>query len=436
MTRLLSAPARRWWIPLALIIGLCCAYGASQWLKAEPVGVATGKAGYQDVDASVSTTGKVVPVNEFQARASFSGVVEKVFVHVGDQVQPGQMLVKMKDPFAAQRVAAATVGLLAAQENRENVTHGGSQEERINSAAERRHAQLEQTAAANALASLQQLQQSGAASQAEINGATKRLEDANATVQMLNDRSEKRFSNEDKATWAMRVVDARASLQAEKTSLANANITSPIAGTVNLIPVSPNDFVNAGADLVHIADPNRIEIRAFFDEPDIGKLHVGQQVSIFWEGAMDKSWVGHIKYAPLAVTVSGRRNVGDCTIDVDDPRGQLLPNTNVNVSTVYVRRKGVLTIPREALHTDGPATYVFRVVGDRLVQTPVEVGVVNLDRVEVKKGFGVEDTFALHAVDNSVLRDGLKIKPVQQKIAGISLPRFTFRPTASGGSSL
>ena len=393
-----------------LLTGAGCVYAGSRWLEAGPVEVAVARASFEDVDASVSTSGKVVPVSEFQARASFAGVVEKVFVQVGDQVRPGQMLVKMKDSFALQRLAAATVGVDTAKVNSENIERNGSQEDRIASAGERQRALLEQTAATNGLATAKALEATGAASPAEVNGATRRLEEANVTLQTLDRKQTDRYSAADRVAWKARLAEAKAGLAAEKVSFANANIVSPIAGTVNLVPVTANDFVGAGADLLHVADLNRIEIRAYFDEPDIGKLHVGQIVRVTWEGRPNETWTGHIKYAPLAVMALGKRSVGDCTISVDDPKQELLPNTSVNVSTVFERRTNVLTVPREALHTDGAATFVYRVSGERLVRTPVEVGVLNLEHVEVKKGIGPNEEIALHTLDNSNLRHDLRVR--------------------------
>src|SRR5258707_2963396 len=40
-------------------------------------------------------------------------------------------------------------------------------------------------------------------------------------------------------------------------------------------------------------------------------------------------------------------------ISVDDARGELLPNTNVIVTVTTAQRFNALSIPREALHTDG-----------------------------------------------------------------------------------
>src|SRR6185312_4108062 len=133
------------------------------------------------------------------------------------------------------------------------------------------------------------------------------------------------------------------------------------------VPVSAYDFVPAGEDLLDLADLNKIQVRAYFDEPEIGKLAVGQAVKIEWAAKPLQVWHGHISIAPTTVITYGTRNVGECLITVDDARGDLLPNTNVTVTVTTSQRFNVLSVPREALHTEGVSDFVYRVVDGKLV---------------------------------------------------------------------
>jgi len=179
------------------------------------------------------------------------------------------------------------------------------------------------------------------------------------------------------------------------------------------IPVSQYDFVPAGEDLMDVADLNRIQVRAYFDEPEIGKLAVGQAVKIVWDAKPSQSWHGHISRAPSTVITYGTRNVGECIITVDDAQGDLLPNTNVTVTVTTSQRFNVLSIPREGLHTEGANDFVYRVVQGKLVRTPVKVGALNLTRVEITDGLTEKDTVALNATSNRDLSNGLAVKIVE-----------------------
>jgi HlyD family secretion protein len=231
-------------------------------------------------------------------------------------------------------------------------------------------------------------------------------------VQSLQSRTTQRYGPADKARVEAQVADARAALAAAQSSYAAFNIRTPKAGTVYSIPVSTYDFVPAGENLVDVADLNKIQVHAYFDEPEIGKLAVGQAVKITWDAKPNQIWHGHISIAPTTVITYGTRNVGECIITVDDARGDLLPNTNVIVTVTTAQRFNALSVPREALHTDG-GDFVFRVVNGKLVRTPVQIGpATNLIRAEITSGLSEKDTVALGAINNRELSNGLPVKTV------------------------
>jgi HlyD family secretion protein len=260
---------------------------------------------------------------------------------------------------------------------------------------------------------LKQLQQKGAASASEVAAAEQRLQAANASLDVLKTRTTQRYGASDIARAQAQVEEAQASVAAAQSAYAVVNIRSPLAGTVYSIPVSTYDFVQAGEDLMDVADLNRIQVRAYFDEPEIGKLAVGQAVKIVWDAKPDLTWHGHINRAPTTVITYGTRNVGEALITVDDAHGDLLPNTNVTVTVTVSQRFNVLSVPREALHTEGTSNFVFRVIDGKLVRTPVQIDVVTLTRVEITGGLTEKDTVALNATSNRDLSNGLAVKIVE-----------------------
>ena len=367
---------------------------------------------HQNLSSSISTNGKVEPVEYYQTRASSPGIVEHIYVGVGDKVKAGELLVKMNSADASARLASATSSLRSAEVTAQDVQQNGSQEERIGIAGDLSRAQMQQKQASSDLVALRSLQQKGSASAAEVSAAEQRLASANSTLQGLQQRSTQRYSPADHTRSQAQLADAQAALTAAKAGYANANIRTPLSGTVYSIPISQYDFVPAGEDLMDVADLNRIQVRAYFDEPDIGKLVKGQAVKIVWEAKPNQTWHGHIELAPTTVITYGTRNVGECLITVDDARGDLLPNTNVTVTVTISQRFNVLSIPREALHTDG-GDFVYRVVSGKLVRTPVQIGVTNLTRVEITGGLTEKDTVALSATSNRDLTAGLAVKIVE-----------------------
>jgi HlyD family secretion protein len=366
---------------------------------------------YADIDRTVMTMGKVTPVDGFQARANFAGTVEKLYVQVGQSVHAGQMLVKLKDPYAGSRLASAQADLLSDELSSHNIQQGGSQEDKINMAGDRTHTEIEQVAAAKALATLTALERTGAATVAEVNGGIRRLQSADATLQTIDRRMGDRYSPTEMAAWKARVAQAHAVVSAQEAAYANANVATPISGTVYLTPVSRYDFVPQGGDLVRVANLDKLQIVASFDEPEIGALADGQPVTITWDGRPDRQWHGRILHAPLAANASGTRSVGVCTISVDDGNRDLLPDTSVTVTVTTAKRVHVLAIPHQDLHEDPPSHFfVYRVIDGKLIRTPVSVGLVTVDQAEIVSGLTPNDVVAASALDGQDLRDGMKVR--------------------------
>ncbi len=366
---------------------------------------------HQNMVSAISTNGKVEPIGEFQAYAPAPGIIAKVYVEVLQKVKAGDLLIKMDDSDAVAKLASANAALRTAEATLHDMEQGGSQEERVALSGDLSRAQLQQQQAQRDIVALQQLQRTGAASASEVAAAQERLQVANTSLQNIQNRTTQRYSPTDKARIEAQVADARASLQAAQSTYNSYNIRTPQAGTVYSIPVSTYDFVPAGENLVDVADLNKIQVHAYFDEPEIGKLGVGQAVKITWDAKPTQTWHGHITVAPTTVVTYGTRNVGECLITVDDARGDLLPNTNVVVTVTVAQRFNTLTIPREALHSDS-GDFVYRIVNNKLVRTPVQVGLLNLVRAEITGGLSEKDIVARNAINNRELTNGLPVKIV------------------------
>jgi HlyD family secretion protein len=364
---------------------------------------------YEDVANTVSTTGTVVPVHDFPARANFTGEVEAIYVHLGDKVRAGQMLLRLKDQYAVPRLDKARADLDEAVLNEQNVLHNGSQDDRIQSQAELMKAQSERDQAAATLQAMQQIRKNGSVSGAEVEAATQRLQLAQTNLAALETRLTHRYSAEDVKSWKDRVAAEKASVKAEEVSWRNANISTPISGTVYVVAAHLYDFVPAGGDMLHVADLAHLQVRASFEEPDIARLNSGEPVTVTWEGAPGRVWHGHLNEKPLALTRIGARNVGECSIALEDDRGDLPIDTNVAVVVTIKRRDHVLAIPREALRSENGAHYVYRVLGDELRRTAVETGIANAMTVEITRGLNVDDVVVLHMDDDGTLEDGLRV---------------------------
>ena len=151
-------------------------------------------------------------------------------------------------------------------------------------------------------------------------------------------------------------------------SKSDTKVRAPASGTVYSIEVKATEFVEQGKLLLQLADLHHERVRAYFDEPEIGNLAVGQPIEIKWDARPGRTWHGHIERVPVTVIHLETRTVGEVLVAIDDPDGELLPDTNVTVTVTTSSQPNALSMPREALHMENGKPYVFR-VGWRGAQT-------------------------------------------------------------------
>jgi HlyD family secretion protein len=395
-----------------LILFILAAF-AVRSLTRERVTVVAATVSYQDLVKSFSTTGKVEPVDDFEAQAQSAGQVQNVYVDPLQKVKPGQLLLKMDDSAALSNLAHAQSTLQADNLAANNIEHGGTQDERNTSASDLAKAKLQRQQDETDLASRQKLLQQGAESPAEINAAQRRLQLDDSNIASIEQHLNQRYQPADRSVAQAQTDEAKAAVAAAQSAYSNAVIRSPIAGSVYYLPVSQYDYVAAGDPLVYVADLSRMRVTAYFDEPDIGNLADGQAVTITWEAKPGTTWHGHISQAPTTVINYQQRFVGECLITVDDAGGALEPNANVTVTVTTQQDKHALEVPHEALQHDDGGYFVFRIVNGKLVRTPVQTGIINLKQVEIKSGLSDGDVIALNATTNRDLTEGLEVTPVQ-----------------------
>ncbi|HEU4413397.1 MAG TPA: efflux RND transporter periplasmic adaptor subunit [Candidatus Angelobacter sp.] len=372
------------------------------------------KVARQEIASVISTNGKIEPVTSFEAHAPAPAIVKDVRVSEGDRVRAGQLLVQLDDADARAQAARALAQLRSAEASMQAIKAGGTQEEVMTSRADLAKAQAERSEAQRNLEAIQRLRQTGGASPAEVDAAQSRFKKADADVQLLQSKLTGRFSSPEVAKVEASAAEARAAYAAAEDLLKHANVTAPFAGTVYQLPVKRGAYVASGDLLVQVANLEKVRVRAFVDEPEIGRLARGQQVEIRWDAIPGRTWNGSLTRVPTSVTMVGTRTVGEITSEIDNSDRKLLPNVNVNVSIVAARHDNALTVSREAVHDVDGKRYVYRIVDDRIQAQEVQTGISSLTRVEITRGVTDGTEVALGAINAQPLRNGMEVKVVER----------------------
>ena len=404
--------ARLWFwrsTPVLIII----VFFVARSLMRDRLPVHEAQVSHQELVNKVSTNGRVEPEVNYEFHSPLSTTVKAVYVQPGDVVPAGKLLVVLDGVQARARLASAESGVKAALAAVEAATHNGTLQERQMAAADVARARLDRDQARRDLDALVKLNSTGAASPGEVAEARQRLESAEGSLKASEERARSRYSPAEVARAQATLADAKANLEAARQVVEQTSIHAPVTGTVYSLNTGPTEFAEAGELLLQLADLRHERVRAYFDEPEIGRLALGQKIQIKWDAKPGRLWNGHIVRIPVTVITYGTRNVGEVLVAIDDSDGELLPNTNVTVTVTTSSEPNTLSIPREALRSENGKPYVFRIVNGGLVRTPVTTGTINLTQVSILSGLDQGDWVATGSANGQPLQEGIPIKVVR-----------------------
>ena len=213
-----------------------------------------------------------------------------------------------------------------------------------------------------------------------------------------------------------------------KAQLAKTMIKSPISGTVLQLASQQGETLAAGLSaptLIIVADLNRLQVDAFVDETDIGKIKIGQPVDVRVDAYAKRVIPGKVMKVASGSTIQQGVITYDVTIGITDPKHQLKPDMTASVVIQTGKREGVLLVPSEAVKvsTRGSTVNVVTVKDGKKTATPhkVKTGGSDGQFVEVREGINEGDTIVLAGMD-----DGSKKGPGGG-------PQSPFGPSRGGG---
>lgn len=406
-----SQTSRRWLWAGILVILIAVFFTARYFLR-EKLPVRVAQLERANLTNTVPTNGRVEPITPYQFYSPISTSVKAVYVQDGDTVPAGKLLIQLNDAQALAQVASAESGVKTAQAALDAVKHNGTLAERQAEAATITQDKLARDQAQQNLDALTKLAASGAASQGEILAAKSQLETAQANLNAADEAGKQHYSADEVARAEAALNDAQAALAAARHVEAQTSIYAPIKGTIYTMDAAPSEFEEAGKLILEMADLKHERVRAYFDEPDLGRLAIGQKVMVHWVAKPGMEWHGHISHLPSAVVTYTTRNVGEVLITLDDPPDGLLPDTNVTLEVTTSSERNALLMPREALREQNGKYFAFKVQDGELKRVPITIGPPNLTEVPIDSGLAEGDIVATGTVSGQPLQEGVPIKEV------------------------
>jgi len=251
----------RWaWLGAAVILVLV--FMSVRSLTRTRLEVRAAQASHQELSSTISTNGRVEPVNNYEITCPISTTIKAIYVQPGDQVPAGKLLMVLDDVQSRARLATAQAAVKNAQAEVEAATHNGTREQQQATAAEITRARMERDQAQRDLDALTRLNATGAASASEVASARQRLATASASLEAAQVSAQGRYSQAEIDRARSALDDAEANLAAAQQVQNQTQVRAPAAGTVYSIEVRATDFVEQGKLLLQLADLTRERVRA------------------------------------------------------------------------------------------------------------------------------------------------------------------------------
>ena len=297
----------------------------------------------RDISSSVLATGIVKPMvgAEVRVGSRVSGLVQNLYANVGDHVEKGQVIAEL-EPSELQAKY---------EQNRAALENARAECSFARLDLERQKAMLEQ----------------------------------NLIAQSHYDLAEKTFE-----VSRAKLEQAEANLAYAAVQLDYTKIAAPIDGVVASVSTQEGETVAAAFSaptFVNIIDLNRLEVQAFVDETDIGRIRVGQSATFTVDTYMDTDFEGTVTAIYPEAEIQDNVVNYIATIAIEDFLGrQLRPEMTTTVTIHLDRREGVVAVPNGALRREPDGSAVTLVEEGRTFSRRVEVGFSGGGYTEILEG--------------------------------------------------
>jgi len=378
--------------------------------RAAPPSVPFEIARRETLVSTLSTNGKVEPVEWTEVTSEREGRIARVLVRRGQAVAEDTPLAQLETPAADSDLAAAQARLARAQADLDSFQRGGRATDLAEIDSSLAKLNVEKDAAQRDVASLERLRAQQAATRDELDAARDRLKRTVAEIDGWRNKRAALAPAEDRQAAAARVADTQAALALVRRQIEQATLRSPRAGIVYDLPVHAGEWLAAGAPVGRVGRTDRLKIQLYVDEPDLGKVRLGLRVKVTWDALPGREWSGEISQLPAQVAPLGARQVGEVGVIVDAPQRDLPPGANIDARLNAQVAEHALTVSKASLRREDGSVGAFVLEGTRVVWRQLRVGITSDTRAEILAGIKEGEAVALPG--DRALKNGLEVTPI------------------------
>jgi len=326
---------------------------------------ATGRVTRRDFTMTVEAIGAVKPQigAEVRVGARISGRVVRLHANLRDRVERGQTIAELEQEELQAVVDERQAELQLAEAKLAALRRVFPREiEKAEAEVTRWKATVD--LADKDLTRQDELLQQEFISQQERDRAEEQLLVAQAQIQTALKALEVVKANyeEDQKKAAAEVARAKAALVSDETRLSYAVIAAPISGVIDSVSTQEGETVAAGLNaptFVTIVDLSRLQVDAYVDEVDIGKVAVGQEAVFIVDAFPAKEFQGKVVAIYPKAIIQDNVVKYVAAIEIGSPyEGLLRPEMTTTVD-ILLEPRNVLAIPSKAVKRESGRNVVY-----------------------------------------------------------------------------
>lgn len=264
-------------------------------------------------------------------------------VHEGQQVVQGQLLAQLDANDYRQEVAVYRAGV-GVRQSQLQLALAGSRSQDVDAAEQSvLDAQADLEEKKRDLVRYRILYRKDEVSGRTRDQAQTAVERAQANVarlQQIHDKLVEGTRKEEIAVARANLREAQQALRLSRVRLGYTRLVAPLSGVVLVRQAELGEVLQPGAPVVTVGDLDHVWVRVYVPETDLGRVRLGQQVTVRTDSYPGKSYRGRIsflssaaEFTPKSVQTQAERVtlVYRAKVDVDNPNQELKPGMPADV---------------------------------------------------------------------------------------------------------
>jgi membrane fusion protein (multidrug efflux system) len=183
-------------------------------------------------------------------------------------------------------------------------------------------------------------------------------------------------------------------------------VKSDVKGVVSRLLVNPGAAVNPAVPLMTLVDIDKVKVIAAVDEKKIRFIRLGQTARLTLEAYPGENFSARVtNISPIANPVNRTIEV---ELTLPNPGYRIKPGMYAEVEWTESRREA-LVVPLTAVVERGGRKYVFLTDGGQVRMTPITVGSVTGDAIEVLSGLNPDELLVTTGASGLNDKDKIRI---------------------------